>query len=512
MRSYAGSQHLAGAYKTGRSWRDEGLNSTDCMFGVVLHSGTQVPGRVAMAYLPRFVIVIVWLVMALWPVSQIRGQAKRRQTRASRVRQRPILSPREIAAKISNSLVLIVTQDREGGPVASGSGFFYNIRAANDPLSKMSPHLPPGVVLADEEIVTSLHVFKRASQGYVKMLGDGVTYKITEIVAIDVQHDLCVFRASGASARPLTVATGTKLAVGDDVYVAGNPRGFEATISKGIVSAMRTDRGLIQIDAAISPGSSGGPVVNTRAEVVGIATSSLAESQNLNFAVDANYLAALPLEWNVSVSVAGALALKDREIDELKSSVRNVTSKTVAYNYDPVNDRYVEGRVLFTETKAYNYDGNMLEASMYMDGELRVRTRLEYNERGFIARRSVSGKLVVGEKSEAVPENESIKSKIDDSNRYDFNLRSMSEQETIDFNGQRGVLKTVRTFDRNTWKTEETTYFDGSLGFVERYRYDVDEQGNWVKRYQTTYSSKHSELGFTPAMVVYREIRYYEGR
>lgn len=484
-----------------------------------------------MAYLPRFVIVTVGLVMVgLWPVSQIRGQAKRRQVQTSRVRQWPVLSPREIAAKISNSLVLIVTQDKEGEQVASGSGFFYNTRATNDPLSKISPHLPPGVVFADEEIVTSLHVFKRASQGYVKVLGEGVTYKITEIVAIDMQHDLCVFRASGASARPLTVVTGTKLAVGDDVYVAGNPRGLEATISKGIVSAIRTDRGLIQLDAAISPGSSGGPVVNARAEVVGIAASSLAEGQNLNFAVDANYLAALPLKWNVPVSVAGALALRDREKDKLKSLVHTVTTKSAGYTYDEVSQRYIEGPSVLRHTKTYDYDGNLTDQASYFGGELVLRRHFKYSERGLMIRRLVSGKLV-RETDEAVTESDAINEKIvnahhssvsrmtgTDKNGSEIVIghytydREGNEVETVRNDQQTGPQRTVRTFDRNGWETDEALYSEGKIQLVSRYAYKVDEHGNWIKRYSTRYSAYDDQLGFAPTEVVSRDIRYYDGR
>src|SRR5262249_18652382 len=155
-------------------------------------------------------------------------------------------------------------------------------------------------------------VLERASQGYIKTLKEGVTYKIDRIVEIDMVHDLCVFKATGASARPLTLGS-NRPGVGDDVFVGGNPQGLEASVSKGIVSAVRRDEGLLQIDAAISPGSSGGPVVDSRAEVLGITVSSLVEGQNLNFAIDVSHLAALHQEWDLAVYAAGALALKDRK-------------------------------------------------------------------------------------------------------------------------------------------------------------------------------------------------------
>ena len=81
--------------------------------------------------------------------------------------------------------------------------------------------------------------------------------------------------------------------MGDDIYVAGNPEGLEGTFSAGIVSGLRRREGLIQFDAPVSPGSSGGPVVDARGQVVGVTVASVTQGQNLNFAVSTQYL--LPL-------------------------------------------------------------------------------------------------------------------------------------------------------------------------------------------------------------------------
>lgn len=472
------------------------------------------------------ILIIGALACILWPTAPVHGQAKRRKPQPSTVSQRHVLSPREIAAKVSRSLVLIVTQDKEGEPIASGSGFFYDIRAAD-----ATVHLPPGVEFVYEDIATTLHVFKRASQGYIKILGEGVKYKITQIVAIDMQHDLCVFRAAGASGRPLTLATGSNPAVGDDVYVAGNPRGLESTFSKGIISAVRSERGLIQIDAAISAGSSGGPVVNTQAEVVGVAASSLAEGQNLNFAINAAYLASVSHKWDVPVPKVGALALRDREKKRLKGPVRSVTTKIGTY--DEVNHRYMEGPPGLPRTTAtYDYDGNLTDESHYFGGELTLRRRFEYDERGLLVRRLVSGKLI-GETDEAVSEGDAINEKFDNAC-----YSSVSEMTLADKNGRKTVIgehrydregnevetaynydylqidgyRTVRTFDRNGWATDETLYAEGKIQSVSRYTYEVDERGNWIKRYSTSYSTHVDQLGFVPAGVVSREIKYYDGR
>ena len=89
----------------------------------------------------------------------------------------------------------------------------------------------------------------------------------------------------------------------------------------------------------------------------------------------------------------------------------------------------------------------------------------------------------------------------------------LAEFETRFARVRRGsVMKTVRTVDSNGWRRDETVYFEGKVGYINRYRYEMDDRGNWIKRYSTMYLSNHPELGFTPAQIVYRAIRYFGDR
>jgi hypothetical protein len=163
-------------------------------------------------------------------------------------------------------------QDTNGQPISLGSGFF----------------------VADGVIATNLHVVRGASTGQVKLIGQARTYSIVGLVGVDVDADLVLLRVS-AKAPALQLEKGDDLAVGDAVYAIGNPEGLEGTFSQGIVSGIRsvaTDK-LLQITAPISPGSSGGPIINGRGHVVGVAVATIAEGQNLNFAIPSSYLAAL---------------------------------------------------------------------------------------------------------------------------------------------------------------------------------------------------------------------------
>jgi S1-C subfamily serine protease len=162
-------------------------------------------------------------------------------------------------------------------------------------------------------VATNLHVLKRAARGYIKLVGKSASYQIEKVVGVDMQHDLCALRVgASAPALPLALNHEGMARAGDEVYVAGNPSGLEGSFSRGIVSAVRPEVGLIQVDASISRGSSGGPVVNTRGQVVAVATSSAVNGQNLNFAVAASDLESL-LKWRMPVDVAAALAVNDRE-------------------------------------------------------------------------------------------------------------------------------------------------------------------------------------------------------
>jgi len=88
------------------------------------------------------------------------------------------------------------------------------------------------------------------------------------------------------------------VAVGDEVFVVGNPYGLEGTLSQGIMSGLRSvgPDSLLQITAPISPGSSGGQVLNSQGEVIGVAVATLTDGQNLNFAIPVSYLKAFLTE------------------------------------------------------------------------------------------------------------------------------------------------------------------------------------------------------------------------
>jgi hypothetical protein len=114
------------------------------------------------------------------------------------------------------------------------------------------------------------------------------------VVGIDKVRDLALLNVE-ATAPTLRLADSGPAEVGDNVYAVGNPEGLEGTFSQGLISGIRHlgSDSILQITAPISPGSSGGPVLNSNGQVVGIAVSTWTEGQNLNFAVPVAYLTML---------------------------------------------------------------------------------------------------------------------------------------------------------------------------------------------------------------------------
>lgn len=153
-----------------------------------------------------------------------------------------------------------------------------------------------GVVMGDGLILTNSHVAQGAPRH--EIVGpDGRTH-MAVLIGDDPDTDLALLRFEQPSGIPAArLGDSKRLRRGQLVIAIGSPLGFEATVTAGVVSALgrslRGERGrmvedLIQTDAALNPGSSGGPLVNAAGEVVGINTAIIAGAQGICFAVAAN--------------------------------------------------------------------------------------------------------------------------------------------------------------------------------------------------------------------------------
>ncbi len=218
----------------------------------------------------------------------------------------------EIAQNALGATVLLTMTDADDRAIAYGSGFF----------------------VLSNVIATNFHVIDGAHGGTARRVAQNKSYTLGRILKSDEIQDLALIEVSAPGVEPVPIGdSGSRsLRIGAKVYVAGNPLGYWwGTFSEGIVSARRrwgdgAER--LQMTAPISPGSSGGPVLNERGEVIGVSVASSSDdrAQNINFAVPSSELRKLVAEldpptmsldlprranWNIGDSVDVLLKIQN---------------------------------------------------------------------------------------------------------------------------------------------------------------------------------------------------------
>ena len=160
-----------------------------------------------------------------------------------------------------------------------------------------------GFFIANGMLVTNYHVISGANKIIVKT-ADKKEYVVKSVMGYDENIDLAILAIDRDNTS--LVISKDKVSVGQEIYTLGSPLGLTGTMSKGMISTASRDMGdgvdYIQIDASISHGNSGGPLVNSYGEVIGINTSSYVDGQNLNFAINIKEL--LKINVNKPISVA----------------------------------------------------------------------------------------------------------------------------------------------------------------------------------------------------------------
>ena len=242
----------------------------------------------------------------------------------------------QIAKKALAATIYLEMQDNNGTVISRGSGFF----------------------VQSNLIATNYHVIEGAARGTAKLVNRHKTYAIEGITAADKTNDLALLKITVYGINPLPLGDSDTVRIGETVYVAGNPLGLEGTVSDGIISSRRDryTKERLQMTAPISPGSSGGPVLNRKGKVIGVsvATFRALEAQNLNFAIPSNYLKALLNRSGIAKPFS-----QQSQFISADTYFRRGNDKTRMENYQGAIADYTQGiRLKPNDAFAYVVRGN----------------------------------------------------------------------------------------------------------------------------------------------------------
>ncbi|MBO5262553.1 MAG: trypsin-like peptidase domain-containing protein [Clostridia bacterium] len=259
--------------------------------------------------------------------------------------------PSQIYEMIVSSTVRIEACDKDGKSHNMGSGFF---------------------VSAEGEIVTNYHVIAGAYKLKVKLYG-GDEYEVVAVRGYDAQKDIALLKIDIEGNSYLKLSS-TEVKTGDPVYALGSPLGVDNIFTDGIISnPSKSINGqpMIVFTAPISVGSSGGPLVNARGEVVGINSQYAEKGQNMNFAIGVKAITEIePLDDKT---------VQDVYAQTLKANGVNVLAYHIMLNYDKkIDNKYIIERVVVAETGkgygrtlqiAYDSDSKVIVLSInWVDG------------------------------------------------------------------------------------------------------------------------------------------------
>ena len=196
-----------------------------------------------------------------------------------------------------------------------------------------------GVIISkDGYIITNNHVIDGASEVSVT-LNDNREFTAT-VIGADPQTDIALIKIDGTDFDYVSFGNSDNLEVGEWVLAVGNPFNLTSTVTAGIVSAKNRSnivgegkslQSFIQVDAAVNPGNSGGALVNTRGELVGINTAIYSQTGNF-----AGYAFAIP------ISIAGKVASDLKEYGSVQRAVLGIISPNIEYIKENDAEKYKE--------------------------------------------------------------------------------------------------------------------------------------------------------------------------
>jgi tetratricopeptide (TPR) repeat protein len=261
------------------------------------------------------------------------------------------LSAEQVYSKINDAVVTIYTFDQNSNPLSQGSGVIINEKGW---------------------VITNYHVYEGASKILIKHKNKIVDF--SKVLCLNPERDILILKLVKNDFPQIKIANSNAVKVGQKIYAIGSPFGLENTISEGIVSGIRgsdeLSKNFIQISASISSGSSGGAVIDSKGQLIGITTMTFSKGQNLNFAIPINEILTLSQREDIKEKEGYGASLFFKAMTEYKKENFNLAIQYLE-NCITYNPKLVE---------AYYYLG-----VIYMDypdgNEIKITTAIKFFEK-----------------------------------------------------------------------------------------------------------------------------------
>src|SRR5688572_17201464 len=228
------------------------------------------------------------------------------------------------------------------------------------------------IISSDGYIISNHHVADKATELFVT-LDDGSILK-AELKGSDASTDIAVLKVDGKSFRSLAFADSESIKPGQIAIAIGNPYGLQQTITAGVVSAigrsLRAGNGrliddVIQTDAALNPGNSGGPLLNSDGHVIGVNTAIISAAQGICFAVSSNlasYIAGqIIMKGRVNRALIG-IAGQTVQITSRMREYNQITNRTGVFVFEVMKSNPLTHRKIKYGDIIVQFNGNKVES------------------------------------------------------------------------------------------------------------------------------------------------------
>lgn len=241
------------------------------------------------------------------------------------------LSAKDVYAKVEKSIFTIYVDDKEEKkPVLSGGS----------------------VAITDTLLATNCHVIEDTDHFYI----ESAKGKLIEgkLVSADTKQDICLISSPGMKFTPVDIRLSRDVDIGEDVYAIGNPEALEKSISRGIISNKHEGENfLLQTDAALSPGSSGGGLFDNHGKLIGLTTAK--GDAGIGFVAPTEVIVALQLNPKTSAKIQ-------------TESSEQVINEIGVYGENKVG-LYLNGDMCFITLKGSNSDNKTTSAAIWVPSD-----------------------------------------------------------------------------------------------------------------------------------------------